>query len=139
MPHHWRPLAHERNSIFKCKQTVNGPWWSTGRHFTAATQALNTRCCAHGEPLWSSVIVRRAWSDNIRCLHSRGHICDPILTKLSQNVCFEISRLSINMGHIGSKTRSPCQILGKSCLHSKGYICDPILMTLDQNVCLYNI
>jgi len=20
MPHHWRPLAHERNSIFKCKQ-----------------------------------------------------------------------------------------------------------------------
>jgi len=26
MPHHWRPLAHERNSIFKCKQTVNGPW-----------------------------------------------------------------------------------------------------------------
>ena len=26
MPHHWRPLAHERNSIFKCKQTVHGPW-----------------------------------------------------------------------------------------------------------------
>jgi len=26
MPHHWRPLTHERNSIFKCKQTVNGPW-----------------------------------------------------------------------------------------------------------------
>ena len=23
MPHHWRPLAHERNSIFKCKQTYS--------------------------------------------------------------------------------------------------------------------
>ena len=29
MPHHWRPLAHERNSIFKCKQhtcTLHDPW-----------------------------------------------------------------------------------------------------------------
>ena len=29
MPHHWRPLAHEQNSIFKCKQhtcTLHGPW-----------------------------------------------------------------------------------------------------------------
>jgi len=23
MPHHWRPLAHERNSILKCKQTYS--------------------------------------------------------------------------------------------------------------------
>ena len=40
------------------------------------------------------------------------------------------------MGHVGSKTRSPGQILGKFCLQSKGYICDPILMKLGQNVCL---
>ena len=29
MPHHWRPLAHEQNSIFKCKQhtcTLHDPW-----------------------------------------------------------------------------------------------------------------
>jgi len=29
MQHHWRPLAHERNSIFKCKQhtcTLHDPW-----------------------------------------------------------------------------------------------------------------
>jgi len=29
MPHHWRLLAHERNSIFKCKQqkcTLHDPW-----------------------------------------------------------------------------------------------------------------
>ena len=29
MPHYWRPLAHERNSIFKCKQhtcTLHDPW-----------------------------------------------------------------------------------------------------------------
>ena len=48
----------------------------------------------------------------------------------------KISRPSLNMGHVGSKSRSPGQILGNSCLHSRGHICDPILMKLDQNVCL---
>jgi len=52
MPHHWHPLAHERNSIFKCKQHIfHDPCGSDkydytmmkhGRHFTTATQALNT-------------------------------------------------------------------------------------------------
>ena len=47
MPHHWRPLGHERNSFFKCKQhkymipedqqSITAQWWSTGRIFTAAT------------------------------------------------------------------------------------------------------
>ena len=121
-------------------------------------------------------------------LHSRGYICNLILMKLGQNVCFwqylgqvrkhvmsgqklghqfkyeeilvytldvtfatwfwwyfvrmfvlTISRPSSNMGHVGSKTRSPGQILGHSCLHSRGHICDPILMKLCQNVCFDNI
>jgi len=50
-----------------------------------------------------------------------------------------ISRPSSNMGHIGSKTRSPGQILGNSCLHPRGHICDPILMKHYQNVCFDNI
>jgi len=41
-----------------------------------------------------------------------------------------ISRPSSNIGHVGSKTRSPGQILGNSCLHSRGQICDLILMNL---------
>jgi len=49
-----------------------------------------------------------------------------------------ISRLSSNMGHAGSKSRSPGQILGNSCLHPRGQIFDSILMKLDQNVCLSN-
>jgi len=47
-----------------------------------------------------------------------------------------IFRPSSNMGHVGSKTRSPGQILGNFCLQSRGQICDPILMKLDQNVLL---
>ena len=43
------------------------------------------------------------------------------------------------MGHVGSKTRSPGQILEKPCGHSTGHSFDPILMKLDQNVCLDNI
>jgi len=38
------------------------------------------------------------------------------------------------MGHAGSKTRSPGQILGNSCLHSRGNNCDSILMKLCQNM-----
>jgi len=48
------------------------------------------------------------------CLHSRGHICDPILMKLGQNFFLTISRPSSDMGHVGSKTRSPGQILENS-------------------------
>ena len=120
------------------------------------------------------------------CLHSRGQICNPILMKLCQNVCFDniqakfeygscrvknqvtrsnlrkflftllrqylqpnfvetvrmfvltISRTSLNMGHVGLKTRSPGQIVGNSCLHSKGHICDLILIKRCQNVCFDN-
>ena len=72
------------------------------------------------------------------CLQSRGQICDPILMKHDQFV-LTISRLSSNIGHVGSKNRSPGQILGNSCLHSTGYICDPILIELGQNVCFDNI
>ena len=50
-----------------------------------------------------------------------------------------LSRPSSNMGHVGSKTRSPGHILGNSCLHTRGHIRDPILMKLGQNVCFENI
>jgi len=45
-----------------------------------------------------------------------------------------ISRPSSNMGHVGSKSRSPGQNLGNSCFHSRGQICDPILIKLLQNI-----
>jgi len=36
------------------------------------------------------------------------------------------------MGHVGSKTKSPSQILGNSCLHYRGLICDLNLMNLSR-------
>jgi len=50
-----------------------------------------------------------------------------------------MSRPSSDMGHVGSKTRSPGQILGNSCLHSRGNICDLILMKLTKNVKFDNV
>ena len=44
-----------------------------------------------------------------------------------------ISRLSSNLGHVGSKTRSVGQIKEKSCFHSRGHIFDPVSMKLSQN------
>ena len=43
------------------------------------------------------------------------------------------------MGHVGSKTRSPGQILEKACVRSKGHIFSPINMKLGQNVCFDKI
>ena len=43
------------------------------------------------------------------------------------------------MGHVGSKTKSLDQILGKPCLSSRGHIFSPILMKHLQNVCLDKI
>ena len=43
------------------------------------------------------------------------------------------------MGHVGSKTRSPGQILGKPCVRSRGHIFSQILMKVGQDVCLDDI
>ena len=43
------------------------------------------------------------------------------------------------MGHVGSKTRSPGQILGKPCVRSRSHIFSRILMKVGQNVCLDDI
>ena len=43
------------------------------------------------------------------------------------------------MGYVGSKTRSPGQILGKPCVQSRGHIFSRILMKVGQNVCLDDI
>ena len=43
------------------------------------------------------------------------------------------------MGHVGSKTRSPGQILEKPCVRSRGHIFSWILMKVGQDVCLDDI
>ena len=77
------------------------------------------------------------------CVRSRGHIFSQILMKVGQDVCLDdvwmISRTSSKMGHVGSKTRSPGQILGKPCVRSRGHIFSRILMKVGQDVCLDDI
>jgi len=86
---------------------------------------LSTKCS-----WWAIVVSGCPSSINIWCLHSKDHICDTIFMKLVQNVVLTISRPNSNMGHVGSKTRSPGQILGNSCLHSRGHICDRFWLNL---------
>ena len=47
-----------------------------------------------------------------------------------------ISQTSLNIGQVGSKSRSVGQILEKLCLWSRGHIFGPIFLKLGQNVCL---
>ena len=44
-----------------------------------------------------------------------------------------MSRSSLKLGHVGSKTRSLGQIIEKPCVHSRGHSLDPNFMTLYQN------
>ena len=43
------------------------------------------------------------------------------------------------MGHVGSKTRSLCQILEKPYVRSRGHIFSQIVMELGMNICFYEI
>jgi len=85
----------------------------------------------------SSVVVRRASTFDVYTLETT------FVTQFWWNYvrmfASTISRPSSNMGYVGSKTRSPGQIIGNPCLHSRGHICDLILMKLCQNVCFNNI
>ena len=45
------------------------------------------------------------------------------------------SQSSLNMGHVGLKSRSLGQIIEKPCEHSRGYTFQPIFMKLSHNVC----
>ena len=58
---------------------------------------------------------------------------------LDQHVCLDESHTNLKMGHDGSKTRSPGQILEKPCVCSRGHIFSPIIMKHDQDVCLDEI
>ena len=50
-----------------------------------------------------------------------------------------ISRSSLKLGHVGSKTRSLGQILEKPCVHSKRHSFDPKFTNLCQIVNHHNI
>ena len=50
-----------------------------------------------------------------------------------------ISRSSLKLGYVGSKTRSIGQILEKTCVHSKTNSFDPKFMKLRQIVNHYNV
>ena len=49
------------------------------------------------------------------------------------------SQTSLNMGHVGPKTRSLGQVLEKPCVSYRGHIFSPMLMKLGQNICLDEI
>ena len=59
--------------------------------------------------------------------------------KVGQDVCLDDILDELKMGHVGSKTRSPGQILEKPCVRSRGHIFSRILMKVGQNVCLDDI
>ena len=73
------------------------------------------------------------------CEHSRGHIFGPIFIKLAQNDHPDNISVKMNMGDVGSKTRSVGQIMEKPCEHSRGHIFGQIFIKLAQNDHLDNI
>jgi len=73
----------------------------------------------------SSVVVRRASCGVCRPSTFDVYTLETTfvircLFNLVRMFVLTISRLSSNMSYVGSKTRSPGQILGNSCLHARG-------------------
>ena len=69
------------------------------------------------------------------CAHYSGSIFSPLIMKLCQNVCLEISDEFKN----GSKTRSLGHILEKKLVYALRFTFLIRLMKLGQNVCLHEI
>ena len=59
--------------------------------------------------------------------------------KVGHDVCLDDIWMRSKMGYVGSKTRSPGQILGKPCVRSRGHIFSRTLMKVGQDVCLDDI
>ena len=75
---------------------------------------------------------------NLPCGHSRGHILCSIDLKFGPNVLIK-SRMSSNLGHLGSKTRSLGQINEIPGGGSRGHIICSNDLKIGQNVCLDGI
>ena len=73
------------------------------------------------------------------CLHSKGHICDPILMKLCQNVCFDNIQAKFKYGSCRVKNQVTRSNLRKFLFTLQKSHFNRILMKLCQNVCLDNI
>ena len=61
------------------------------------------------------------------------------LSDLLRMIILTISRSSLNIGHVRSKSRSVGQIIEKPCEHSRGHSFGPIFIKLAQNNHLDNI
>jgi hypothetical protein len=71
------------------------------------------------------------------CTHlSRGYL--RISWKMVRKDGIMISRSSLNVGYLGSKTRSHCPNMDKPCLHSRGYYVDPNIPEIGEKGCLYH-
>ena len=68
MPHHWRPLAHEQNSIFKCKQHTCFKVLQI-KQMTNLTKSTRSQTY----PRWRRWLVRCGW----RPVAHRARYSDP--------------------------------------------------------------
>ena len=88
----------------------------------------------------ASCAVRRASCVNFWLVNTlEATVLVQSSSNLLRMIILTISRLSSNMGHVGSKTRSVGQLKEKPCEHSRGHSFGPIIIKLAQNDHLDNI
>jgi hypothetical protein len=68
------------------------------------------------------------------CKHSSGYCFDPNILEIG----LMFSRSNLNMGHLGSNTKSHCFNIENPCKESRGHIFFSPVMKLGQNACLGN-
>ena len=92
------------------------------------------------QPSWKSIFCFYSWIerpiDSKFATKHRDDLFKQLSWILLKMFVLMNSGSSSELGHLGSKTRSPGQISGKHCYHSSGHIFQAIIMNLAQNVCL---
>jgi len=97
MPHHWRPLAHERNSISKCKQhTINDSWGLEKELYDTFTEN----------------IINHNLEQMVKIPTRNNNILDLFLTKHTKSSSWKQNVISTSIKHIRSGyciSRNQCQ------------------------------
>ena len=110
MPHHWRPLAHEQNSIFKCKRhtcTLHDPWGQESMPNIYHTNYLNCRNLSRKAYVWQIIHNLKSFNTMSK-IHRKLAICKQLFMKLKQLrvISFCYSKIDILMINIDT-----CSIL----------------------------
>ena len=122
-PHTWNQGEYHRHQVFCMVFVLTFDFFSSPEH-----EVLMVSYC------YRSLSVVRASCVNFWLVNTlEATVLVQSTSNLLRMIILTKSRLSSNMGHVGSKTRSVGQIMEKPCEHSRGLSFGPKFIKLSRD------